>query len=127
MNILKLVKKIAIVLIDFSNEKNRIILEKNRIFSNLYISGKIDWFIICSCCCGKSEYQDNMSSSIFTSGFEVKIKNDTLLTLNDCNKISRYIFEDEPFLKQLLVSGFSTLYIGGENTNSINYNLKNKL
>lgn len=118
-----LLKSIINATLDLSLEKVQTINELNKGFREQYLSGEALRYVTVSITIGDSKYRHSMSSSFLRSGFMLVIQNDEKLTESEANEIAKYILDNEPFVRKLMVFGFDTLIVKGKTTRSMVYKM----
>lgn len=112
-------KSIWGTLLNGSFEKQAFIDEINKQFYNLYVSGKLKRLYKAGTTIGRESDRHDMSSKIW-NGLELKVKNDSLLTVREIEQFSKDFLEDKELVRQLLSLGYSTLIITGTKVNITN-------
>ena len=115
MNIADFFKNLLNAILDGSFERIRIIKAMNEAFKEYFYSGELNRLCKISISKGDPDFAHEMSSFFFRSGFKLSIENDTNVQDSELMEISKYILENKPFIKQLMVLGFDTLIIQGRN------------
>ena len=105
-------KSIWGTLLNGSFEKQAFIDEINKQFYNLYVSGKLKRLYKAGTTIGRESDRHDMSSKIW-NGLELKVKNDSLLTIGEIEQFAKDFLEDKGLVRQLLSLGYSTLIITG--------------
>lgn len=103
-------------LLDGSFERMKIINSMNQSFKEVFYSGALDKLCSVSITQGDKDFAHEMSSFIFRSGFKITIKNDSELKDSEIIEISNCILSNKDFIKKLMMLGFDTLIIQGNNT-----------
>jgi hypothetical protein len=112
--------------LDLSVEKTLIINSLNILFEEQYIKGLTDRLIVVSVTKGDKSYKQSMSVNSLRSGFMLLIKNDDQLSITEAQEISEIILNDKPFIRKLIILGFDTLVVKGNNTQTLKFKLSDK-
>ena len=102
-------------LLDGSFERVRIINAMNQSLKDYFYSGELNRLCKVSISQGDPEFQHEMSSCWFRSGFKISIENDANLSNSEVNEISKYVLCNTSFIRQLMAMGFDTLVVAGAN------------
>lgn len=113
-------KSICGALLNGSFMKSTFIDEINKQFYDLFISGKLKRLYEAHSTVGRMEDNHDMSSKRL-NGLELKIKNDSGITINEVEEFAQTFLANDELVRQLLTIGYSTLIIKGTTNNIIQY------
>lgn len=113
-------KSICGALLNGSFVKSTFIDEINKQFYDLFISGKLKRLYEAHSTVGRMEDNHDMSSKRL-NGLELKIKNDSGITINEVEEFAQTFLANDELVRQLLSIGYSTLIIKGTTNNIIQY------
>lgn len=113
-------KSICGALLNGSFVKSTFIDEINKQFYDLFISGKLKRLYEAHSTVGRMEDYHDMSSKRL-NGLELKIKNDSGITINEVEEFAQTFLANDELVRQLLTIGYSTLIIKGTTNNIIQY------
>lgn len=83
----------------------RIINQMNVAFREYFTTGEFNRLCKVSISQGRCEYDHEMSSLWFRSGFKISIENDTRLQQSEITELSKYITDNAAFVRQLMAMG----------------------
>ena len=105
-------KSICGALLNGSFVKSTFIDEINKQFYDLFITGKLKRLYEANSTVGRIEDNHDMSSKRL-NGLELKIKNDSGITINEVEEFAQTFLANDELVRQLLTIGYSTLIIKG--------------
>ena len=95
------------------NERNKLIAEFNNSARSAFISGIAPTFLKAQTSRGDKTYTHQYSQ--FYSGFRIVVMGGKNLTKEELIEVGRVILSNNPLVRNLVINGFDTLEIHGEN------------
>jgi len=95
------------------NERNRLISEFNNSARSAFITGIAPTFLKAQTTRGDKTFAHQYSQ--FYSGFRIVVMGGKNLTKEELVEVGRVILSNNPLVRNLVISGFDTLEIHGEN------------
>jgi|AntRauMFilla1563_2_1112583.scaffolds.fasta_scaffold195978_2 hypothetical protein len=95
------------------NERNSLITDFNSSARSAFISGLAPTFLKAQSSRGDKSFSHQYSQ--FNSGFRILVMGGKNLTREELIEVGRVILSNNPLVRNLIINGFDTLEINGEN------------